>query len=148
MAEQLFPSIDVPAISNSGDTYDREYKRSPAWDPDTGDFVLDGSHKMIEASGAESFQVWCLKMSSTERFKCLAYCGPIGDQIGVEMDNAVYDDDHATVESMMRRTITEALMVNPRTIAVEDFSFFWEGDTVNGSCIVKAYQMDDFTLKF
>ena len=68
--------------------------------------------------------------------------------LGVEMENAMFDDDHKTVESMMKRTITEAFMVNPRTLSVSDFEFEWDGDTVYGKCIVHAYDMDDFTLRF
>ncbi len=148
MAEQLFPTYDVPSVSEQGDRYDREYKRSPQWDIDKGDFVLDGTHRMVESDGRTGYQVWCLKMSQTERFQCLSYRGCIGDQLGVEMENATFYDDHKTVESMMRRTITEALMVNPRTISVSDFEFEWDGDTINGKCTIKAYDMDDFTLKF
>ena len=64
------------------------------------------------------------------------------------MESALADDDHDTVESMMKRTITEALMANPRTIAVTGFSFAWNGDTVRGTCIVRAQEMDDFTVRF
>lgn len=144
MADQLFPTYEVPEIVVSGSRYDTEYRKAPKWDPDAGDFVLDGAGKIVEADGEEGYMIWCLKMSQTERFKCLSY----PDELGVEMENAVYDDDHATVESMMKRTVTEALMVNPRTRNVDNFKFEWDGDTVYGTCTVTARDMDDFTLKF
>lgn len=148
MADQLFPTYDVPAVSEPDGRYDREYKRSPAWDIEKGDFVLDSAHRIVESDGREGYKVWCLKMSQTERFKCLAYRGSIGDMLGVEMESATFDDDHGTVESMMRRTVMEALMANPRTVSVSDFSFEWDGDTIYGQCIVRAYEMNDFTLRF
>ncbi len=148
MAEETIKAYDVPAVRQNGDRYDREYRRTPMWDVEKGDFVLDGTHKVAEDTGRHGYMMWCLKMSLTERFKCLAYCGSIGNQLGVEMEVATYDDDHAMVESMIKRTITEALMVNPRTIDVGGFEFEWEGDTISGSCTVHAHDMDDFTLKF
>ena len=119
-----------------------------SFDVKKGDFVMDAAHRIVESDGRNGYQIWCLKMSQTERFRCLAYRGCIGDMLGVEMENATFDDDHKTVESMMKRTITEAFMVNPRTLSVSDFEFEWDGDTVYGKCIVHAYDMDDFTLKF
>ncbi len=109
---------------------------------------MDAAHRIVESDGRNGYQIWCLKMSQTERFRCLSYRGCIGDMLGVEMENATFDDDHKTVESMMKRTITEAFMVNPRTLSVSDFEFEWDGDTVYGKCIVHAYDMDDFTLRF
>lgn len=113
-----------------------------------GDFILDAAHRIVESDGMAGYRVWCLKISQTERFKCLAYRGNIGDMLGVEMETATFDDDHKTVESMMRRTITEALMVNPRTNSVSDFEFEWDGDTVYGKCVIAAHDADSFTLKF
>lgn len=144
MADRLFHVYDIPSVNTDGERYDKEYKRAPKWDPDIGDFVRDGSNRIVEADGQENYQVWCLKILQTERFACLSY----EDEIGVEMENALADDDHDTVESMMKRTITEALMANPRTIAVTGFSFAWNGDTVRGTCIVRAQEMDDFTVRF
>lgn len=148
MVNQLFPTYDIPSVNEQRDRYYRDYKRTPEWDVKKGDFVMDAAHRIVESDGRNGYQIWCLKMSQTERFRCLAYRGCIGDMLGVEMENATFDDDHKTVESMMKRTITEAFMVNPRTLSVSDFEFEWDGDTVYGKCIVHAYDMDDFTLKF
>ena len=143
MDEQLIPSTGGSSVSTEG-KYDREYRRSLRWDPVKGDFDLDGTGAITYADGYEGYRQWCLKISQTERFGCLAY----PDEIGVEMDQAIALDDHAAVESMVRRTVTEALLTNPRTVAVTDFSFEWDGETVYGSCVVHAREMDDFTLRF
>ena len=55
------------------------------------------------------------------------------------MDN----DDEKTVESMVQRTITDALMVNPRTEDVRDFSFTWNGDSMHCSFKVKGIDWDE-----
>ncbi len=148
MAEALITTLEVPAVSKTGDIYDRDYKPSMMWDIEAGDFIRDGANKIVEEDGRKAYMAWCVKMSCTERFECLAYRGSIGDMLGAEMETATYDDDHATVESMMARTIRETLMVNPRTISVDNFAFSWDGDTVTGQCRIKAYNMDPFTMRF
>ncbi|MDE6905571.1 MAG: DUF2634 domain-containing protein [Lachnospiraceae bacterium] len=128
MTEELYPVFDVPEVSDEDEEeYDTEYKRSMKWDPASGDFVRDSTNRVMECSGQEAFMVWCYKIALTERYSCLAY----PDEIGTELEDAVYDDDPDTVESMMQRTITEALMTNPRTESVDNFVFAWYGDTVN-----------------
>lgn len=127
MTEELYPVFDVPEASDEEEEYDTEYKRSMKWDTETGDFVRDSTNHVMECSGQEAYMVWCYKIALTERYSCLAY----PDEIGTELEDAVYDDDPDTVESMMQRTITEALMTNPRTESVDNFVFTWKGDTVS-----------------
>ena len=45
-------------------------------------------------------------------------------------------------ESMVQRTITEALMVNPRTEDVRDFAFSWDGDSMHCTFTVKGVRWD------
>lgn len=78
--------------------------------------------------------IWCMKVSMTERYSCLAY----SNDIGVEMEDALAQDDEKTVESMVERTIRDALLVNPRTEWVRDFEFEWNGDSMNCSFKVKG----------
>ncbi len=58
------------------------------------------------------------------------------------MERALDNDDVETVESMVQRTITEALMVNPRTEDVLDFEFSWEGDSMHCKFKVKGVDCD------
>lgn len=149
MAEITVRTYNVPSVTENSDRYDTEYRRSPKWNPDTGDFERDARYSVQEADGHDGYKTWCSKMTMTERFECLGYRGVIGDQLGVELEKAMkYSNDHATVESMMRRTITEAIMTNPRTISVGDFEFEWSEDSLKGSCRIQAREMDDFTLEF
>ena len=137
--EVLFPTSDVPDVEEQEEEYDTEYKQSVAWDIEKGDFVLDGANKMVFCSGQEAFKTWCYKTAMTERYSCLAY----GDEIGAEMEDATEEDEQEAVELEIERTITEALMVNPRTEYVRDFSFSWNADEVICTFIVKGIEQEE-----
>lgn len=139
MSEPLFPVVEVPEFISESTEYDTRYKRSVQWDPVKGDFVRDGANRMVECDGREAFAIWCFKIAQTERYRCLAY----PDVIGTEMERAMDNDDEKTVESMVQRTITDALMVNPRTEDVRDFSFTWNGDSMHCSFKVKGIDWDE-----
>lgn len=138
--EKLFPVVEVPEFLPDGVKYDTQYRRSAKWDPVKGDFVRDGTNRVVGCDGKEAYAIWCFKAAQTERYRCLAYPGAIG----VEMEQAMDDDDRETVESMVQRTITDALMVNPRTEDVRDFIFEWDGDSMHCSFEVKGIGWDDW----
>ncbi len=138
MSQPLFPVVQVPEFMSENAGYDTEYRRSARWDPAAGDFVRDGANRMVECDGREAYSIWCFKIAQTERYRCLAY----PDSIGVEMERALDNDDEKTVESMVQRTITEALMVNPRTEDVLDFEFSWDGDNMHCRFKVKGAGWD------
>lgn len=127
MAGALFPVFEVPEFMEESEEYDTQYKRSAKWDVDAGDFVRDGANRVVECSGREAFMVWCYKTAQTERYACLAY----PPEVGAEMEAAMDDDDEMTVESMVERTISDALLVNPRVESVQDFEFSWDGDEMH-----------------
>lgn len=139
MPETTFPVVGVPDFTPESNEYDTEYKRSAKWDPETGDFVRDGANRMVEASGKEAYSIWCYKIAQTERYQCLSY----PSDIGTEMERAIKNDDEKTVESMIARTIEDALMVNPRTEWVRDFVFTWNGDNMNCTFKVKGVNWED-----
>ena len=62
------------------------------------------------------------------------------------MQEAMEDDESDAVESMVERTITDALMVNPRTEYVQDFEFEWNADEMHTSFKVKGIGMEEFTV--
>ncbi len=142
MSEALFPVVDVPEFIPESSEYDTEYKRSVKWNPVEGDFVRDGANRVMECDGREAFAVWCFKIAQTERYRCLAY----PDSIGTEMERAMDNDDEKTVESMVQRTITEALLVNPRTEEIGDFSFSWAGDVMHCAFKVRGVGIDEITI--
>ena len=78
----------------------------------------------------------------SHRDACLAY----PDEIGTELDEALNEPDEEAVQSALERTITEALMVNPRTEYVRGFTFEWNGDNVSCSFIVKGIENEEFQV--
>ena len=133
---------ESPDIIDEADEYDDEFHPSVAWDFKEGDFRLDGNGNMIKCTGEEAYKVWCVKTVLTEREACRAY----DSDIGAELDDALDWDDHGIVESELRRTITEAIMVNPRTETVNGFSFKWDGDNVTVTCVITPISGDEFTI--
>lgn len=150
MDEELFPTFDVPEVDEEEEEYDTEYKRSIRWDPELGDFARDSSNRLVECDGHEAYMIWCYKAVQTERESHLAYIEEVsGSDLGVEMEDVSQEDDHETVESMIERTMTEALEVNPRTEYVGNFVFSWDGDTVHFRLDVKGTDWDEtIQIKF
>ncbi|MBR1742170.1 MAG: DUF2634 domain-containing protein [Lachnospiraceae bacterium] len=127
-----------------GEDYDTEYRRSLKWDPVTGDFVRDKAGRLIECEGKEAFMMWCLKMVVTERDANLAYIAEVtGNDLGVDMDEALAEVDRVSVQTAIESTIKEAIEVNPRTEWVGNFSHTWEGHDVHTSFQVKGIEWDD-----
>lgn len=139
----LFPTIDVPGFIAEKETYERAYQYSLKWDARAGDFVCDGTNRMAAAEGIEAYKVWCIKMSQTERYACMAY----PRELGVEMEQALKEPAPGAVESAVERTITEALLVNPRTEYVRGFTFEWQGDSLRCAFTVKGIDWEEFSLQ-
>ena len=69
MSQPLFPVVEVPDFISEDSQYDTQYKRSMKWDPELGDFVRDGAHRIKECDGKEAFAIWCFKIAQTERYR-------------------------------------------------------------------------------
>ncbi len=138
----LIPTVDIPDFTEESEEYDTEYRPSLAWDLTKGDFVRTGGNKVPMSRGLDAYKVWCIKAVQTERYTCLAY----NDDIGAEIEDARQEEDRRAVELALERTIEETLMVNPRTLSVEDFEFSWEGSEVHLSFTVNAIDEEPFTV--
>lgn len=122
-SKNLLPTVDVPDFvdEEEDEEYDVDYKPSPMWDLEKGDFVRTAANNVPMNDGYEAYKIWCVKTVSTERYSCLGY----SDDHGTETEDITRESDQSTVELSLERTIQEALMVNPRTSSVEEFSFEW-----------------------
>lgn len=138
MDSTVIPVFDVSEEIET-EQYDTAYRKSIKWDFEKGDFVRDGAGRLVECDGKEAYMTWCYKVAQTERYVCLAY----PDSIGTELEIAIADDDEKIVESMVKRTITDALMVNPRTEYVNNFEFQFDTDAVHCSFEVKGVDWDE-----
>lgn len=129
----LYPVFDMPEIIEQQQTEpEPKYGKSWLFDFGKGDFVIDGSGHVVEADGHTAWVQWCVKTVMTERFAYLTY----GWDYGVEIENALKQTNRAAVEAEIERTITEALLVDPRTQVVKDFQFTWEGDQLKVSLVI------------
>ena len=119
------------------------YRNGLSFDIETGDFRLDGRHKILDSDGIESWKSWCINCIHTQRYQHLAY----GTDYGVEWDAVFAASSHEEAESILVRQITEALLADPydRTEYVEDIEVEWTGSdamTVN----VVAHGVYDATI--
>jgi len=121
----LYPTFEPPTIVEQEQLQlAPEYPKSYLFDFEKGDFVLDGAGRIAIADGHTAWVQWCVKTVLTERFAYLAYSW----NYGVEIDEALKQPTRALVEMEIERTITEALLADPRTKLVTDFSFKWHAD--------------------
>ena len=114
MAEkQLYPVFEAPdfVAKKNEENRKQQYKPSVYFDYATGDFRLDGAGRMAGASGREAYMQWCIKTVMTERDAFLAY----STKYGAELETSLAQSDRASVEASLERTITEAIMANPKT---------------------------------
>lgn len=70
--------------------------------------------------GNEALAIWIFKALSTERFRYAAYDAAFGNELdtlpGAELNQAI-------LQSEVKRFITEALMVNPYIVQLDNFQF-------------------------
>ena len=142
MANQLFPTFEVPAMWYEEAEDEQSLKAGPLFDFDTGDFVRDGSNRVIMVEGRDEYILWVLKMLQTQRWGCEAYY----DDTGVDAEGAVQEPSRKAVQSAFERTITEALIWHPCTERVYGFDFQWNADELVITFIVKPRNWDAFDV--
>jgi hypothetical protein len=121
----LYPVFEMPELMEQQQTeLAPRYGKSWLFDFKTGDFVIDGAGRVVQADGYTAWAQWCVKTVLTERFAYLAY----SQNYGTEIEAALRQPSRQAVESELERAITEALLMDPRTEMVRDFRFTWEGD--------------------
>lgn len=129
---QLFPTFDAPVAKSQTSGNLPQYPRSLRFDLAAGDFILDGTGRLLEVDGYGAWVQWCEKAVCTERLVHLIY-SPI---FGAEIEKSKKQPTRLTVQSALEREITEALLVDPRTESVRDFVFVWSGDNLRVSFTV------------
>ncbi|RIJ63598.1 DUF2634 domain-containing protein [Rummeliibacillus sp. POC4] len=140
MAEVLYPTFDEPdlvadeEIETLSDIYARKF------DHEGKKTIVTGSGRTINGTAIDAYRFWVIKCLLTERYQCAAYSTDFGIEFEAIME-ADYDRDIA--ESEIKRSITEALLVDERTVDVLDFTFEWEGDSCHITFIVESiYSID------
>lgn len=121
----LYPVFEMPELMEQQQAQpEPEYPESYLFDFEKGDFVRDTAGRIVIADGHRAWVQWCVKTVLTERFAYLAY----SQNYGAEIEAALRQPSRQAVEAELERTITEALLVDPRTQVVRDFRFTWQGD--------------------
>ena len=146
MDENLYPDGYEDEIIEDEEAVDEGligYRPGVAFDFQTGDFIRDGRHRLLEASGIESWQQWCMNCLQTERYKHLAY----SDDFGIEIDEVFQAESREEAESILTRQITEALLADPygRASYIDAIDYEWTApDAVQATLTIVG--IDDVTI--
>jgi hypothetical protein len=129
----LFPIETVTATPEETQASQVKFGRSWRFDFDAGEFAMTPTGGIAESRGTDAWLEWCKKALMTARYRYLVYSRAYGQ----EFDDLISRHlTRAGNESEIKRIATECLMVDPRTAAVENFTFEWEGDAVYFTCEV------------
>lgn len=140
----LFPVFDVPStLAEDIQTQDK-FKPAPSFNVETGDFNVDGAGKILYCTGYEAWVMWCTKSLMTQRWAHLGY----RSHIGTEITEAFAQPDKEAQQSYFERTISEALLADPkgRTVRVYDFVFSTQADELYITCTVLGSNGDTASI--
>ena len=140
----LFPVFDVPSILVEDRRNTQRYRPAPLWDFESGDFVLNGARQPLYGSGYDAWVLWCIKTIMTQRWAHLGY----SSNAGIEAEEAFKQPDRKAQESMLTRTISEALLADPmgRTRRVHSFKYQWLADSLLITCEVVGRDGNSATI--
>jgi hypothetical protein len=133
MSDNLFPTETVTTTSDSTDETVSKVTFGSSWqfDFEKGEFVTTATGKVAETQDTAAWIEWCMKALATERYRYLIY----SRNHGQEFDDLIRKHlNRAGNESEIKRMVTEALMVDPRTAKVDNFTFSWDGNTCYFTC--------------
>lgn len=133
----LFPTGGSAAVLPETQNKANQVKFGKSWrfDFETGDFIMTPTGKTMETREEDAWLEWCQKAVLTERYKYLIY----SRQYGQEFTDLIRRNlNRAANESEIKRIVTEALKVDPRTASVDNFTFNWDGDQCFFTCQVKS----------
>ena len=142
MANNLFPEGYENEVIEAADLEDSKtigYRNGVSFDEQTGDFRRDGKNRMLDSTGIESWQSWCINCLQTERYKHLAY----STDFGIELDAVFAATSREEAESILTRQITEAIMADPygRTEYIEEIEFDWTApDTIRIHLVIHGIE--------
>ncbi|WP_060210307.1 DUF2634 domain-containing protein [Sporosarcina koreensis] len=126
MVNQLYPSFDAPDLMADEEVETLQDVYAYKFDYENEKLVVTGTGKAVKGDQIDAYRFWAVKCCITERFKYRSYSSDFGIEFEAIM---AADYPRPIAESEIKRTITEALMVDERTVSVTGFSFEWEGDS-------------------
>lgn len=139
----LFPEDTNFEELNLQESSDVEFKGSYKFDFEIGEFVKNPDGTIAKCTEEEAYVQWCKKAMLTNRY-LLAYSSLFGTEIdglrGSKLSNKA-------IELEVKRMTKEALIVHPKTIYVDNFSFEWIKGNLYFEYEVKSYYSDKITLQ-
>lgn len=98
-----------------------------AWDFEKNKFMYDDQNRHIVLEKNEALKVWIRKALLVERYRHRAYF----DDYGVELEHFIGKTPNDGIsETEVFRYISEALLVNPYIVEVNDVRFSQEGKRI------------------
>ena len=143
MPNELYPVFDIPTISPEIIANTEVYKPTPYFDFERGDFVRDGTNRVVMVDGREAYREWVLKTLNTPYGACAAY--PL---IGLNSEGATAETNHKAVQATYERAITECLLKHPMTQRVRDFTFVLKGSELEIMFTVQGKNLPSLPVRF
>lgn len=144
MGESLFPTdMPVAEVETAAVAEDVSFGRSWQFDFSIGEFVLMPAGGVATADYFDAWLQWCKKALMTERYRYLAYTRAYGQEFAALISRHL---TRAGNESEIKRIVAECLTVDPRTAAVENFTFDWDGDVCMFTCEISNVRGETGTV--
>lgn len=138
--EEEWTEVQTEKSSTEEITFGRSWR----FDFDVGDFVMTPTRKVAAADETAAWVMWCQKAIRTPRYRHLIYSREHGE----EFDDLIGKGySRAVQESEIKRMVTEALMVDPRTAGVGDFTFLWQDDGCFFTCRITNVRDEEAMLE-
>lgn len=122
MPDSVFESVDENA--DTTESVDEDFTGYlPSAYFSGGDFQRDGTHQIVEATGADAWQQWCEKCLVTQKGASPYY----PQDFGLDRQAAFGTHDKSLTENVLTREIKEALEADPyhRLNSITSMKFSW-----------------------
>ncbi|MFM9276471.1 DUF2634 domain-containing protein [Paenibacillus jiagnxiensis] len=135
----LFPETDEMTWTDVTETELLEgvtpvFGRSWRFDFEIGEFVVTPTRKVAVADEKEAWVQWCEKAIRTPRYRHVIYSRDYGSELEELIGSSF---GHAVLESEIQRIVTETLLADARTEAVDQFTFSWEEEACTFTCRIR-----------
>lgn len=145
MAEKLYPTFEIPSVVENeitdGVYADEYFWPGPHFDFEKGDFVRDGANQVIMVDGYNEYMLWVMKCIRTQIGTCESY-----PDFGIDLEGSITEPTYEGIASALEKTITEALMRNPRTDSINTFQITVDADEIEVFFIVEPKDLEAFTI--
>lgn len=138
--EESFVGFDTDEIEIEDEEETLMDSIAPKFNNELFQLHIDAIGRAEIGSEKDTYKFWVIKCLLTERYKYLAY----DTDFGLEAEEIIRSNfDRDIAESELTRAITEALMVDERTLGVDDFTFEWNGNYTHITFLIESVYGED-----